>query len=155
MDLIVIQLLMYVLSRSLQVAFPSLERLTIWGLPKIKEIWPYKQPLPEAESFRKLSYISVHNCCQFVYVFPFYILRQLQHLEELKVWSFKKLEVIVSKELKEKEVIHNDIVFPQLKRVWLSSLPNLKRICSETQLFLSDKVECSLPSLLILAMKST
>jgi len=126
-----------------KVAFPSLERLFIWDLPMIKEIWTYKQPLPEpgkeAESFYKLSYIHVYGCEQLVYVFPFYILRQLQHLEELSVLHCTKLEVIVSKELKEKEVIHNDIVLPQLKTVELQWLPNLKRICSDTQVFFSDK----------------
>ncbi|KAH7854760.1 hypothetical protein Vadar_017500 [Vaccinium darrowii] len=126
-----------------KVAFPSLEQLTICDLPKIKEIWPYKQPLPEpgkeAESFYKLSYIHVEDCDEFVYLFPFYILRQLQHLEELTIKYCKNMEVIVSKELKEKEVIHDDIVFPQLKTVELWGLPNLKRFCSETQVFFSDK----------------
>ncbi|KAH7853523.1 hypothetical protein Vadar_003559 [Vaccinium darrowii] len=142
-----------------KVVFPSLESLDIVGLPKIKEIWPYKQPFPklgkEVESFYKLSYIRVAGCEQLVYVFPFYILRQLQHLGVLEVWKCENLEVIVSKELKEKEVIHNDIVFPQLKTVRLWLLPNLKRFCTGMQLFFTDKVECSLPSLLILAMKST
>ncbi|KAH7855548.1 hypothetical protein Vadar_026098 [Vaccinium darrowii] len=126
-----------------KVAFPSLEWFSIMGLPMIKEIWPYKQPLPEpgkeAESFCKLSKIRVEDCDQLVYVFPFYILRQLQHLEMLKIEYCKNVEVIVSAELKEEEVIHNDIVFPQLKTVRLWGLPNLKRICSETQLFFSDK----------------
>ncbi|KAH7867563.1 hypothetical protein Vadar_027891 [Vaccinium darrowii] len=125
-----------------KVAFPSLKELTMCGLPKIKEIWN-KQPLPkpgkDAKSFYKLSYFRFEKCHQLVYVFPSYMLPQLQHLEELVIRDCKNLEVIVSKELNEKKVIHYDTVFPQLKAVDLWNLPNLKRFCTEAQLFFSDK----------------
>ncbi|KAH7846302.1 hypothetical protein Vadar_012320 [Vaccinium darrowii] len=126
-----------------KVAFPSLESLVIEGLPQIKEIWPHKQPLPEpgkeVESFCKLLSIHVEECDQLVYVLPSYLLPQLQHLENLTIGNCKDVEVIVSKELKEKKVIDNDIMFPQLKAVTLRWLSNLKRFCTETELFLSDK----------------
>ncbi|KAH7853714.1 hypothetical protein Vadar_005821 [Vaccinium darrowii] len=126
-----------------KVAFPSLKDLTICGLPKIKEIWD-NQPLPkpgkDAESFYKLSYFRVEKCLQLVYVFPSYMLPQLQHLEELMIRDCEDLKEVVSKELKDKKVIHNDIVFPQLKATYLWNLPNLERFFTETQLFFSDKV---------------
>ncbi|XP_058207677.1 uncharacterized WD repeat-containing protein C2A9.03-like isoform X2 [Rhododendron vialii] len=52
------------------------------------------------------------------------------------------MEVIISNNPKEKEATNNNdtIRFPQLKEVKLEELPNLKSfICSETQLFFSNK----------------
>ncbi|KAH7854931.1 hypothetical protein Vadar_019276 [Vaccinium darrowii] len=93
------------------IVFHQLKDVSFWRLPKLKSFYTGTELLSD----------------------------KLQHLEELSISDCKKLEVIVSKELKEKEVIHNDIVFPQLKTVQLWWLPNLKRICTETQLFFSDE----------------
>ncbi|KAH7855126.1 hypothetical protein Vadar_021508 [Vaccinium darrowii] len=126
-----------------KVAFPALERLTIAEVPKIKEIWD-KQPLPELEkkpkSFYKLMSIHVYKCDQLAYVFPSYMLPQLQNLEKLAIANCKEMEVIISNKLKEKEATNNDIIpLAKLKTVILQNLPNLKRLCAEMQLAFSNK----------------
>ncbi|KAH7855391.1 hypothetical protein Vadar_024302 [Vaccinium darrowii] len=126
-----------------KVAFPALEDLTIENVPKIKEIWD-KQPLSEAEkeaiSLCNLRRIDVQHCDQLVYVFPSSMLPQLQNLQKLVITNCKEMEVIISNKLKEKEATNNNIIlFAKLKTVILQFLPNLERLCSETQLSFSNK----------------
>ncbi|KAH7854275.1 hypothetical protein Vadar_012021 [Vaccinium darrowii] len=127
-----------------KVAFPALEHLQIWNTPSITEIWdkkPLSEPEQEIESFSKLVTIDVYRCDQLVYVLPSYMLSHLQDLQKLEIENCEEVEVIVSKELKEKEATDNDpIVFSQLKKVKCSSLPKLKSFYTGTQLFFSNKV---------------
>ncbi|KAH7854906.1 hypothetical protein Vadar_018938 [Vaccinium darrowii] len=128
-----------------QVAFPVLEDIRIRDVPMITRIWVQQQlskPEKEVESFCKLKSIEVWRCNQLEYVLPSYMLPQLLNLLELKVEGCKKLEVIVSNKLKEKEATNNDIiVFPQLKTLALDDLDNLKCFCTGTdQLLFSHKV---------------
>ncbi|KAH7853592.1 hypothetical protein Vadar_004453 [Vaccinium darrowii] len=127
-----------------KVAFPALEDLDIDQLPHITEIWdkkPLSEPEQEIESFSKLETIFISNCHQLVYVLPSYMLPRLQNLQELRIGYCKEVEVIVSKELKEKEAADNDpIVFSQLKVVVFSKLPKLKSFYTGTQLIFSNKV---------------
>ncbi|KAG5555627.1 hypothetical protein RHGRI_006318 [Rhododendron griersonianum] len=103
-----------------------------------------KQPLPEpkkeVESLCKLMDIRIENCGQLLYVFPSHMLPQ--NLQQLFIEECDELEVIFSKELKEKEAINNDIiVFPQLQKVTLWALRKLKSFYTETQgSFFSHKV---------------
>ncbi|KAH7854956.1 hypothetical protein Vadar_019578 [Vaccinium darrowii] len=126
-----------------QVAFPTLEELCMWNLPKIKELWD-KQPLPEpeneAKSFYKLVSIVVKDCNQLVYVFPSYMLPRLQNLVKLVILYCKEMEVIISNKLKENEATSNDnILFAEMNTAILQFLPNLKRLCSEAQLGFSNE----------------
>ncbi|KAH7854346.1 hypothetical protein Vadar_012806 [Vaccinium darrowii] len=142
-----------------KVVFPALEHLDIIKAPHITEIWD-KKPLPEPEkeidSFCKLATIDIFGCDQLVYVLPSYMLPRLQNLQKLKIWHCKEVEVIVSKELKEKESTDNDpIVFSQLKDVVFRGLPKLKGFYPKKtsipsthllqQLVFSNKVQKSLP----------
>ncbi|KAG5555656.1 hypothetical protein RHGRI_006343 [Rhododendron griersonianum] len=130
-----------------KVAFPVLECLNFWNLDKITRIWDNQllsEPEKETKSFSELKDIRVEGCNQLEYVLSFYMLPQLKNLQELYIWSCKKVEVIISNNPKEKEATNNNdtIRFPQLKTVELRILPNLKSfICSETQLLFSNK-EC-------------
>ncbi|XP_057468263.1 uncharacterized protein LOC130757536 isoform X2 [Actinidia eriantha] len=133
-----------------QVAFPSLETFSIQDVPNIAEIWE-KQPLlvtkNETESFYKLNYIEIKQCDNLVNVIPYYMLPQLQiNLQHLVITSCPKVEVIVSKKAKEKEVATKDIiVFQKLSLLRLEGLKNLKSFCAEAQFFFDNKV--AFPSL--------
>ncbi|KAI8562173.1 hypothetical protein RHMOL_Rhmol03G0014200 [Rhododendron molle] len=144
-------------------ASPALEveDLEMVGVPKITEIrdkQPLSEPKKEVESLCKLMDIHIEECGQLLYVFPSHMLPQ--NLQQLVIKECDELEVIFSKELKEKEAINNDIiVFPQLKRVSLWTLRKLKSFYTETQgSFFSHKVQRSLSLFyldLLIAMKST
>ncbi|KAG5555640.1 hypothetical protein RHGRI_006331 [Rhododendron griersonianum] len=116
-----------------------------WYLDKITRIWdnqPLSEPEKEAKSFYQLMEIIVGGCDQLEYVLPSYMLPQLKNLQRLEIWWCTKIEVIISNNTKEKEATNNvTIWFPQLKTLDFGYLPNLKSfICSETQLFFSNKV---------------
>ncbi|KAI8562177.1 hypothetical protein RHMOL_Rhmol03G0014600 [Rhododendron molle] len=129
----------------IKVVFPVLKRMNFGYLDKITRIWddqPLSEPEKGAKSFSKLENIIVFGCHQLEYVLPSYMLPQLKNLQELRIESCTKVEVIISNNPKEKEATNNNdtIRFPQLETLTLSSLPNLKSfICSETQLFFSNK----------------
>ena len=134
----------------LQVVFPSLRRLAIKDVPNITEIWdnqPLLDPQNKTDSFCKLSSITITNCGDLVNVFPYYMLPQLQiNLEELKITSCPKVEVIVSKKANEKEAATKDIiVFKKLRALGFKDLENLKSFCFEEQFFFGNKVQISLP----------
>ncbi|XP_058215511.1 probable disease resistance protein At1g15890 isoform X2 [Rhododendron vialii] len=128
-----------------KVAFPVLQSLYFRILDKITRIWdnqPFSESEKEAKSFGQLMEIFVDGCNQLEYVLPFYMLPQLKNLQKLTIWNCTEMEVIISKKPKEKEATNNNdtIRFPQLKTVLFWDLSNLKSfICSETQLFFSDK----------------
>ncbi|KAG5556964.1 hypothetical protein RHGRI_007268 [Rhododendron griersonianum] len=126
-----------------KVAFPVLECLVFRRWPKITRIWgnqPLPEPEKEAKSFCKLLSIHVMDCEHLEYVLPFYMLPQLKNLQRLIISGCTEMEVIISNNPKEKEATNNDTIrFPQLNTVDLNDLPNLKSLCSETQLFLSNK----------------
>ncbi|KAI8562169.1 hypothetical protein RHMOL_Rhmol03G0013800 [Rhododendron molle] len=131
----------------IKVAFPVLERLLLGKLDNITRIWdnqPLLEPEKKAKSFCKLMVIIVVGCEDLEYALPFYMLPQLKNLEELRIQSCRKMEVIISNNPKGKEDTNNNdtIWFPQLKTLNLGWLPNLKSfICSETQLFFSNKIQ--------------
>ncbi|KAG5555630.1 hypothetical protein RHGRI_006321 [Rhododendron griersonianum] len=128
-----------------KVVFPVLKHMHFGNLDKITRIWddlPLSEPEKEAKSFSELEDIDVHGFDQLEYVLPSYMLPQLKNLQKLSIWICTKVEVIISNNPKEKEATNNNdtIQFPQLKKVYLPELPNLKSfICSETQLFFSNK----------------
>ncbi|PSS01806.1 Disease resistance protein [Actinidia chinensis var. chinensis] len=128
-----------------QVSFPSLERLTIWDVPSITEIWD-NQPLLDTKnktgSFYKLSYLNIKKCANLVHVFPHYMLSQLQiNLDHLVMESCPKVEVIVSKKAKGKEATVKDIiVFRKLMIMMFYGLENLKSFYGEAQLLFDNKV---------------
>ncbi|KAG5555629.1 hypothetical protein RHGRI_006320 [Rhododendron griersonianum] len=126
-------------------ASPALEveHFEMVGVPKITEIrdkQPLLEPKKEVESLCKLMYISIEKCGQLLYVFPSHMLPQ--NLQQLIIKECDELEVIFSKELKDKEAINNDIiVFPRLEAVTLKTLHKLKSFYTNTQgVFFSHKV---------------
>ncbi|KAI8547970.1 hypothetical protein RHMOL_Rhmol07G0236500 [Rhododendron molle] len=128
---------------SSKVSFPVLNFLKFSHLPMLTRIWdnqPLSEQEREAKSFCKLQYIICVSCVHLEYVLPFYMLPQLKNLRELNIRDCMKMEVIISNNPMEKEATNNDTIwFPQLKSMELENLPNLKTLCTETRLFLSNK----------------
>uniref|UniRef100_A0A5B6YP55 Disease resistance protein At4g27190-like leucine-rich repeats domain-containing protein n=1 Tax=Davidia involucrata TaxID=16924 RepID=A0A5B6YP55_DAVIN len=117
-----------------KVAFPAMEKLSISDLDSIREIWDNQLlPVPEAEgSFCGLRYLWLDGCDKLVNVFSSSVARNLVHFQELSIYSCSKMEGIVAVETekaREEEVDDEILVFPQLKKIILGGLPNLKSFC--------------------------
>ncbi|KAH7843524.1 hypothetical protein Vadar_017675 [Vaccinium darrowii] len=119
-----------------QVAFPALEELGISKV-NITEIWD-KNLLPTDQSFRLLRSLSVSSCEGLMNVVPSHVLPRLRNVETLDVHNCSKMEVIVVLEKREEAASNKDIIpFPELRRLKLERLKNLKAVCaykSEDQL---------------------
>ncbi|XP_048135256.1 disease resistance protein At4g27190-like [Rhodamnia argentea] len=74
-----------------QVAFPSLETLSIWRMDSIETIWDNQVA---AESFCKLKSLRVYGGDKLENIVPSYILGRLKSLESLEVQSCDSLEVV-------------------------------------------------------------
>ncbi|KAH7844809.1 hypothetical protein Vadar_031903 [Vaccinium darrowii] len=122
-----------------QVAFPALDELSISKV-NITEIWD-KNLLPTDQSFRLLRSLTVSNCEKLMNVVPSHVLPRLRNVETLKVYYCSKMEVMVVLEKREEETqeaTNKDIIpFPELRKLELQGLENLKGFCaykSEDQL---------------------
>ncbi|XP_057488289.1 disease resistance protein At4g27190-like [Actinidia eriantha] len=120
-----------------QVIFPALERVGIWDVHNITDIWD-KQSLAvhyKARSFCQLTTMTVWDCKDLRNVFPSNILPQLHNLDELNVSKCPNMEVIVFKNTKEEEETINDdlILFPRLRTIKIIYMENLKSFCNSSE----------------------
>ena len=108
---------------TLQVAFPSLVGLEIWGLDNVEKIWPNQIP---QDSFSKLEVVRVLSCGQLLNIFPSCMLKRLQSLDDLSVHDCSSLEAVFDVEGTNVNVNVN--VFPKVTSLILCDLPQLRSI---------------------------
>ncbi|PSS21223.1 Disease resistance protein [Actinidia chinensis var. chinensis] len=128
-----------------KVAFPALERLEINLCSQITDVWD-KKMLP-ANSFLQLRVMEVRRCNNLVNVFQSHMVSRLQNLQEVVIINCYYMEVIISKkgeeEGDERAEPNDNIVLPQLRKLELEGLLNLKSFCttrSEEGLLFNHKV---------------
>ncbi|KAH7843672.1 hypothetical protein Vadar_019359 [Vaccinium darrowii] len=138
-----------------KVAFPALEKLDIFYVSNITEIWDKKNLLPTDQSFCLLRSLKVWDCKELMNVVPSHVLPRLRNVKDLRVYRCSKMEVIVVLEKREEESTNKDITpFPELRSLWLGQLINLKAVCaykSEDQL--DFNVQVVFPKLRILSLR--
>ncbi|KAA8521168.1 hypothetical protein F0562_011827 [Nyssa sinensis] len=105
-----------------KVVLPGLKKLYLISLFNLREIGIGSLPL------HFIQILEVRDCGNLRNLFSSSIATTLERLEELKIESCEVMEEIVASEGLE-EVI-NQIVFPQLRDLRLSNLPNLTRFCN-------------------------
>ncbi|KAK1270520.1 Disease resistance protein [Acorus gramineus] len=104
--------------RTLQVTFTNLQYLSVQYLLKLVSIW--HQPIPGG-SFSGLRTLIVGGCSNLEIVIPKEMALNLSNLEELRVFSCRKVKIIIK----------GEPMLPKLKYLVLFSMPELKRICEE------------------------
>ena len=107
----------------LQVAFPSLETLTIMHMQNLKIIW--HDQLAE-DSFFKLQSLSVQYCENLVNIFESNMLTRFQSLERLVVGYCGSLQEVF--ELQRHDVRESHVTAIPLKRLILRCLPKMKQV---------------------------
>ncbi|KAI7725947.1 hypothetical protein M8C21_004522, partial [Ambrosia artemisiifolia] len=77
-----------------EVVIPKLEKLEIYDMKKLKQIWPCQIPTVEKNNVSMLRKIVVSNCDSLTNIFPDNPLPMLNNLEELEVEDCGSIEVI-------------------------------------------------------------
>ena len=108
----------------LQVAFPSLESLTIMHMENMKIIW--HDQLVE-DSFFKLQFLLVEHCENLVNIFESNMLTRFQSLETLEVSYCGSLQEVFELQRYDVRETHAVTAIP-LKRLILDSLPKMKQV---------------------------
>ena len=108
----------------LQVAFPSLETLTIKDMENLKIIW--HDQLAE-DSFFKLQALLVQNCENLLNIFESNMLTRFQSLGTLQVCNCGSLQEVFEIQGHDYRDTHAVTVIP-LKKLYLRHLPKMKQI---------------------------
>ncbi|KAK4596165.1 hypothetical protein RGQ29_014282 [Quercus rubra] len=107
-----------------EVAFPSLETLTIMHMENLKIIW--HDQLAE-DSFFKLQILFVKHCENLVNIFESNMLTRFQSLERLEVTYCGSLQEVFELQRHDVRESHSVIAIP-LKRLILRCLPKMKQV---------------------------
>lgn len=107
----------------IQVQFPALEKLRIYSLESLRELW--HNELSE-ESFCQLTLLEIRKCDKLLRVVPSNLLPRLEHLEELSAKHCNSLEKIIEQR---EDSFEDKIMFPKVHTLRLVSLPNLQSFC--------------------------
>ena len=128
-------------------SFPILNSLKLSDLCNLKEI-VYHSQFPEGSlsctqlaCFGNLRSLVLSRCSHLKNVFSLSIARDLVHLQQLHIEKCKDMEEIFPKEGGDEHAVEN-ILFPTLRSIKLSSLPRLIGFCADVGL-----VELVQPSL--------
>ncbi|KAH7853964.1 hypothetical protein Vadar_008583 [Vaccinium darrowii] len=112
-----------------KVAIPSLKYLKLLGLKYVSDLWCSKLP---SSSFSKLEKLTVGDCGSLRNIFHPSMAGGLVNVKELLIEDCSTLEAVVGKE-EEVEGEHgikiDKTLFPQLGKLDLHSLPNLRMFC--------------------------
>ncbi|KAL6997800.1 hypothetical protein U1Q18_007925 [Sarracenia purpurea var. burkii] len=111
-------------------AFNGLEDLKLIRLPALTHVW---KGSTQFVCLRNLTSVHVADCEKLKSVFSISIARQLIQLQSIYIMRSDKVEVIVSSEGREYEIVPADkVVFPKLARLHLASLPSFTALCKDT-----------------------
>ncbi|CAB4286358.1 unnamed protein product [Prunus armeniaca] len=102
-----------------QTAFPLIQSIELWEMPKLKAIC--HDQLPQS-SFINLRSLQLRFCPVLKYVFSLSVASNLVQLQSLSVSWCPQMKEIVSKEWREHETASDIIAFPKLTKLTLEDL---------------------------------
>ncbi|KAH7854981.1 hypothetical protein Vadar_019801 [Vaccinium darrowii] len=114
-----------------KVAIRSLKYVKLLGLENVSDLWCSELL---SSSFSKLEKLEVSNCTSLRNMFHPSMAGCLVNLKELLIEDFSTLEAVVGKEeeVGEHGIKMDKTMFPQLGKLHLRSLPNLRMFCQFT-----------------------
>ncbi|BFG37815.1 hypothetical protein CerSpe_240890 [Prunus speciosa] len=104
-----------------QTAFPLIQSIKLWWMPKLKAIC--HDQLPQS-SFINLRSLELRYCPVLKYAFSLSVASNLVQLQSLLVYWCPQMKEIVSKEWREDETASDIIAFPKLTNLTLVDLSN-------------------------------
>ncbi|KAL7612848.1 hypothetical protein Lser_V15G04905 [Lactuca serriola] len=108
-----------------EMVIPKLERLKIYSMENLKEIWPWEFRTSEEIMLRE---ISVSNCDNLVHMFPYNPMTLLRHLQELKVRNCDSIEVLFNIDLDCAGAIGEDDNSSSLRSITVRNLGKLREV---------------------------
>ncbi|KAJ0501592.1 putative leucine-rich repeat domain superfamily [Helianthus annuus] len=112
--------------------FPSLELLVLRKLPILKAIC---NGIASSQIFTKLKSLKIHSCNSMKYLFSSGMLEDFQNLEEIEVWNSSLIQEMVE----DNSGLFSTVSLPKLRRLSLSSLPEMK--CITKGVLICDSLE--------------
>ncbi|XVF78313.1 hypothetical protein PTKIN_Ptkin14bG0121900 [Pterospermum kingtungense] len=136
------------------ILFQSLERLSLECLPRLSELIEVEglgyaaSPIlaTPAATFSHLKKFFIFKCSNIKRLFLHWLLTNLQNLEEIWVDDCEQLVEILAvatseDDDEEKTTDKIKVNLPNLRQLYLNSLPELKRICNKTGVMVCDSLE--------------
>ncbi|KAJ9682205.1 hypothetical protein PVL29_018199 [Vitis rotundifolia] len=120
---------------SYQVSFPNLEKLILYNLPKLREIWHHQLPLG---SFYNLQILRVYNCQGLLNLIPSHLIQRFDNLKEMDVDNCEVLKHVFDLQ----GLDENIRILPRLESLWLWTLPKLRRVACNEDEDKNDSVRC-------------
>ena len=118
-----------------QVSFTNLEKLRLYNLPKLREIWHHQLPLG---SFYNLKILEVQNCSSLFNLIPSHLIQRRDNLKELKVNNCEVLKHVFDLQ----GLDENITILPRLESIELWMLPKLRRVVCNEDEDKNDSVRC-------------
>ncbi|KAL7615304.1 hypothetical protein Lser_V15G04811 [Lactuca serriola] len=116
------------------VAFQKLKEVTLGRLNNLKHMWKSNRWI--VLNFPNLTKVSIESCKLLGHVFSSCMVGSLLQLQELQISKCESMDVIVKQvEDSENRPTITEVVFPCLKSITLSKLPNLMGFCLGKEAF--------------------
>ncbi|KAL6324356.1 hypothetical protein AAG906_012960 [Vitis piasezkii] len=120
---------------SYQVSFPNLEKLMLYNLLELKEIWHHQLPLG---SFYNLQILQVNHCPSLLNLIPSHLIQSFDNLKKLEVAHCEVLKHVFDLQ----GLDGNIRILPRLKSLQLKALPKLRRVVCNEDEDKNDSVRC-------------
>ncbi|CAL5401442.1 unnamed protein product [Camellia sinensis] len=112
----------------------SLTNMNLRHLPKLTHVW--KDNLPGIRGLQNLTSLLIKGCGSLRYIFSVSLAKLLGKLQEIEVIECGVMEAIIDEEPEVGyDVTTNICIFPQLRSLKLSDLPNLRSLCLQASTF--------------------
>ncbi|GLU23385.1 hypothetical protein SLE2022_393970 [Rubroshorea leprosula] len=122
----------------------TLEYLELWDLKNLKSVFDEEALGLSAPptAFFSLKTIDVYECPKLKKVFSSgRVLGYFQSLETIKVGDCEQMEELISSSTYEEKEALEKITLPNLQRLKLKALPELKSICSSSSVLICDSIK--------------
>ncbi|GLU15733.1 hypothetical protein SLE2022_322020 [Rubroshorea leprosula] len=127
------------LDSSSHLVLGKLEKLLLWGLPKLSVLVRVEGVATPPHFFSNVKMLHIWDCSGMRKLLPLELLQAFQNLEEIEVNRCEQMEEIIASS--DSDASPDKFTFPKLRRLFLRNLRQLKSICSAEGIMVCDSIE--------------